>query len=133
MKSNRVTELFGIELPIIQGGMDDIGAPKIVEELAARLNTQRHIDVDFAMIEDGDHMYNGHLADLYKIVGNYVISALQKKAPAKKRRGRRKKSEIAEQLMLEENSNTEDEEMLEEDADYEDDFDDGIIIDDDEK
>ena len=64
---------------LVQGGMDDIGDPKIVEELALRLNAQRHVDVDFAMIEEGDHMYNGHLVDLYKVVGNYVISALSKR------------------------------------------------------
>lgn len=44
-----------------------------------RLNGQRSVEVDFAMIEDGDHMYNGHLTDLYKIVGNYVIGAVQRK------------------------------------------------------
>ena len=110
---------------IIQGGKDEIGDPALVEELATRLNTQRHIDVDFALIEDGDHIYNGCLVDLYKVVGNYVISALQKKAPAKKRRGRRKKSEIAEQLLLE-NGGTEADDMSEdEDAEeYDDDFED---------
>ena len=46
------------------------------------------------MIEDGDHMYNGHLTDLYKIVGNYVIGAVQRKKPQKKRRGRRRKTEL---------------------------------------
>ena len=106
---------------IIQGGQDDIGEPQLVSELAMRLNSQRHIDVDFAMIEDGDHMYNGHLVDLYKVVGNYVISALSKKAPAKKRRGRRKKSEIAEQLLLE--GGNPDDDMLD-DEEYEDDFED---------
>ncbi len=85
---------------MIQGGADDIVNAKLVEQLANRLNTQRHIDVDFALIEDGDHMLNGRLVDLYKIVGNYVIGALSKKAPTKKRRGRRKKSEIQEALML---------------------------------
>jgi alpha/beta superfamily hydrolase len=111
---------------IIQGGKDEIGNPALVEELARRLNTQRHIDVDFAMIEDGDHIYNGNLIDLYKVVGNYVISALQKKAPAKKRRGRRKKSEIAEQLMLENGGMAEnDDNMSDDDADdYEDDMED---------
>ena len=34
---------------LVQGGMDDIGDPKIVEELALRLNAQRHVDVDFAI------------------------------------------------------------------------------------
>lgn len=28
-------------------------------------------------------MYNNHLVDLYKIAGNYVIGAMQKKAPRK--------------------------------------------------
>ncbi len=39
-------------------------------------------------------MYNGHLTDLYKIAGNYVISAVQRKKPQKKRRGRRRKNEL---------------------------------------
>ena len=62
--------------------------------MAKRLNGQRSVEVDFAMIEDGDHMYNGHLTDLYKIAGNYVISAVQRKKPQKKRRGRRRKNEL---------------------------------------
>lgn len=80
---------------IVQGGIDEIDNPAMVENMARHLNQQRNVDIDFAMIEDGDHMYNNHLADLYKISGQYVISALQRKAPIRKRRGRRKKSEIA--------------------------------------
>ena len=80
---------------IVQGGIDEIANPSMVENMARHLNQQRSVDIDFAMIEEGDHMYNNHLADLYKISGQYVISALQRKAPQRKRRGRRKKSEIA--------------------------------------
>lgn len=80
---------------IVQGGIDEIDNPAMVENMARRLNQQRNVDIDFAMIEEGDHMYNNHLADLYKISGQYVINALQRKAPQRKRRGRRKKSEIA--------------------------------------
>lgn len=80
---------------IVQGGIDEIDNPAMVENMARHLNQQRNVDIDFAMIEEGDHMYNNHLADLYKISGQYVISALQRKAPIRKRRGRRKKSEIA--------------------------------------
>ena len=83
---------------IIQGGMDEIGSPHDVALLARRLNAQRNIEVDFAMLEDADHMYNNHLIDLYKITGNYVINAMQRKTPQKKRRGRRKKTEILEAL-----------------------------------
>ena len=88
---------------------------------------------DFSFLEEGDHMYNGHLVDLYKIIGNYVIGALSKKAPAKKRRGRRKKSEIAEQLLLEGqgmDDEAEDDELLDDEDD--DDFDDGLVDDEDE-
>ncbi|MDD4556961.1 MAG: alpha/beta hydrolase [Alphaproteobacteria bacterium] len=81
---------------IIQGEADEIGNPKSVEALAKKLNSQRSVQVDFAMIEDADHVYNNHLVDLYKIVGNYVIDAMKKKTPQKKRRGRRRKSEILE-------------------------------------
>ena len=37
---------------------------------------------------------NMNLTDLYKIVGNYVIGAVQRKKPQKKRRGRRRKTEL---------------------------------------
>ena len=79
---------------IIQGGSDDIVVPASVATLAKRLNTQKNIEIDFALLEDADHMYNNHLVDLYKVVGNYVINAMKKKAPQKKRRGRRKKVEM---------------------------------------
>ena len=47
--------------------------------MARRLNQQRHVEIDFAMIDDGDHMYNEHLKDLYKVSGQYVIRAMQKR------------------------------------------------------
>ena len=45
-------------------------------------------------------MYNNHLGDLYKVTGQYVISALQRRSPQKKRRGRRKKTELDDDLLL---------------------------------
>ena len=111
---------------IIQGGQDEIVNPQSVSVMARRLNTQRNVEVDFALIEEGDHMYNNHLVDLYKIAGNYIIGAMQKKAPQKKRRGRRRKSE----LEAEENdtlllaNDTEDMEMDNEEIDADEDFDD---------
>ena len=63
------------------------------------------VDVDFALLEEGDHMYNGHLVDLYKVAGNYIIGAVQRRTPLKKRRGRRKKIEMEQDnLLLEDNS-----------------------------
>lgn len=100
---------------IVQGGRDEIVTPAMVEVMARRLNQQRNVEIDFAMIEDGDHMYNNHLKDLYKVAGQYVISAMQRRAPIKKRRGRRKKSELEEDLLLENETDTEE--------DYIDDFD----------
>ena len=104
---------------IIQGGQDDIVNPQSVAQLAKRLNTQRCVDVDFAQIEEGDHMYNSHLVDLYKIVGNYVISAAKRKTPEKKRRGRRKKTEILndEPLMLENDDMSDDLDDFDDDLD----------------
>ena len=93
---------------IVQGGKDEITTPSLVETMARRLNNQRHVEIDFAMIEDGDHMYNNHLKDLYKISGQYVINAMQHREPLKKRRGRRKKSEIEDDLLLENNSENDD-------------------------
>ena len=92
---------------IVQGGRDEIVTPAMVEVMARRLNQQRNVEIDFAMIEEGDHMYNNHLKDLYKVAGQYVISAMQRRAPIKKRRGRRKKSELEEELLLENETDTE--------------------------
>jgi hypothetical protein len=101
---------------IVQGGKDEIVSPYQVENMARRLNMQRNVDVDFAMIEDGDHMYNGHLGDLYKVSGQYIISAMQRHTPLKKRRGRRKKSDMEDELLLENMSEeTTDNELYEED------------------
>lgn len=103
---------------IVQGGADEIDNPQQVAALARRLNMQRNISVDFAMIEEGDHMYNNHLVDLYKVTGNYVLDVLSRKTPVKKRRGRRKKSESDEEALLLEADDTampdeaDDEDML---------------------
>ena len=85
---------------VLQGGIDEIVNPASVAALAKRLNAQRNVQVDFALIEEGDHMYNNHLVDLYKIAGNYIIGAMQKKTPMKKRRGRRKKIEMEQDNLL---------------------------------
>lgn len=78
---------------IVQGGIDDIANPATVASLAKKLNTQRSVKIDFAMIEDADHMYNNYLVDLYKVVGKYVVSSMNKKTPEKRKRGRRKRIE----------------------------------------
>lgn len=109
---------------ITQGGKDEIVAPASVAALAKRLNTQRNVSVDFALLEDADHMYNSHLVDLFKITGNYVVEACKKKAPQKKRRGRRKKIEMQEEqetLLLETDS---DDDIDDIENDQEDDFED---------
>ena len=70
---------------IVQGGMDEIDNPAMVENMARHLNQQRNVDIDFAMIEDGDHMYNNHLVDLYKLTGNYILDIINhRRAPRTK-------------------------------------------------
>ena len=116
---------------IVQGGQDEIVNPQSVAVMAKRLNTQRNVEVDFALIEEGDHMYNNHLVDLYKIAGNYIIGAMQKKTPQKKRRGRRRKSELeageGENLLLAnevDNDDLENDDLENEDMDFDDGLDD---------
>lgn len=98
---------------IIQGGQDEIVTPSVVAGLAKKLNGQRNVEVDFAMLEEGDHMYNNHLVDLYKVVGNYIINAVKHKSPQKKRRGRRKKTEDENtQPLMIEDTTTQDDDLL---------------------
>jgi hypothetical protein len=106
--NNHFTKLDNPETAVRIDDSDDgiyaeIVAPSSVTSLVKRLNTQRNVSVDYALVEDADHMYNNHLVDLYKIAGHYIIDAMKKKAPTRKRRGRRKKSELEndEPLMLE--------------------------------
>ena len=107
---------------ITQGESDEIVTPASVTALVKRLNTQRNVSVDYAMVEDADHMYNNHLVDLYKITGNYIIDAMKKKTPIKKRRGRRKKNDIEdigdEETLLLETDDTADD--FSDDADFSD-------------
>ena len=105
---------------IVQGGRDEIASPAMVESMAHKLNQQRNVDIDFALIEDADHMYNNHLGDLYKVSGQYVISALQHRSPLQKRRGRRKKSDMEDDLLLD---GPEEDDILDNSADDSDDFD----------
>lgn len=89
---------------IVQGEADEIVNPHQVATLAKRLNMQRNISVDFAMIEGADHMYNNRLVELYKVAGNYVLDVMNRKSPLKKRRGRRRKETEDETLLLEDDS-----------------------------
>lgn len=100
---------------IVQGGIDEIANPHSVAALAKRLNMQRNISVDFALIEDADHMYNNHLVDLYKVTGNYVLDVLNRRTPAKKQRTRRRKSEIKDETLLLENENHDTDDSLTDD------------------
>ena len=102
---------------ITQGSADEIVTPSSVSTLVRRLNVQRNVSVDYALIEGADHMYNNHLVDLYKIAGHYIIDAMKKKAPSRKRRGRRKKSELEETETLMIESDTHDADFDDEPAD----------------
>ena len=111
---------------ITQGAADEIINPSSVTTLARRLNTQRNVEVVYALVEGADHMYNNHLVDLYKIAGHYIIDALKKGGPARKRRGRRRKSEIENETLLLENDDaatdlSEDDDFNEETDDFADD------------
>jgi hypothetical protein len=109
---------------IIQGGADEIVNPTTVVNLAKRLNMQRHVSVDFALIEDGDHMYNKHLVDLYKVTGNYVLDALSRKAAELKNRRNHPQPEEDENdpALLEDNSDFDDSVDSADSDDFDDEF-----------
>ena len=94
---------------IVQGGKDEIVSPSEVSKLARRLNAQHHVEIDFAMIEDGDHMYNDHLKDLYKVSGQYVITAMQRRPQIIKSHPM---SDDEDDLLLESDLSDSDDEML---------------------
>lgn len=98
---------------IIQGGRDEITSPALVENMARHLNQQHHVEIDFAMIEDGDHMYNNHLKDLYKVSGQYVIHAMQRRTAEKKRQS-------AERDLLLQNENNADDDYIDDSYNMED-------------
>ncbi len=75
---------------IVQGGKDEIVQPQSVALLAKHLNQQHNAEIDFAMIEEGDHMYNNHLKELYKVSGQYVINAVRRYAQMPRHIGKRK-------------------------------------------
>lgn len=94
---------------ITQGSIDEIVNPASVTSLVKKLSTQRNVEVDYALIEGADHMYNNHLVDLYKVAGHYIIDAVKKSGSTRKRRGRRRKLEIEsenETLLLESDENS---------------------------
>jgi hypothetical protein len=87
---------------IVQGGMDEIVNPASVSTLAHRLNAQRHVEVDLAMIDMADHMYNNHLTDLYTVSGHYIVDTLKRRmSEAKRRMEAKKAAEAAQTLLLE--------------------------------
>jgi predicted phosphoribosyltransferase len=85
---------------------------------------QRHVSVDFALIEDGDHMYNKHLVDLYKVTGNYVLDALSRKAAELKNRRNHPQPEEDENdpALLEDNSDFDDSVDSADSDDFDDEF-----------
>lgn len=57
---------------LIQGSNDMIVTPSAVEKLAAKLNLQRGISVDYKLIQGADHFFSQQLNELSKHVTEYL-------------------------------------------------------------
>lgn len=71
---------------IIQGTKDDIVSEPAAANLAAKLDAQRNIRVNYHQMLEADHYFTDQLLDLHQIVTNYVLKeSRRKKKPLKKR------------------------------------------------
>lgn len=68
---------------IVQGDKDDIVPLEPVQRLVERLNKQRDIRVDLAVIKGANHFYTDRMDKLTHIVEDYVAAALTEEAPPK--------------------------------------------------
>lgn len=57
---------------IIQGDQDTIVTPSAAEKLAAKLNLQRGISIDYCPIKGADHFFSQQLVELSNLVSGYL-------------------------------------------------------------
>jgi alpha/beta superfamily hydrolase len=57
---------------IVQGGADEVATAPATQKLVDKLKTQRHIVIDYEVIERANHFFAGEMDELMGIVGGYV-------------------------------------------------------------
>lgn len=57
---------------IVQGGADEIATPPATQKLVDKLKTQRHITIDYSIIESANHFFEREMDELMKICGGYL-------------------------------------------------------------
>jgi alpha/beta superfamily hydrolase len=60
----------------VQGTADDIVAPAAVQKLIEKLKQQKAITIDQAIIEGGDHFFEGKLDQMIGEVNRYLDKRL---------------------------------------------------------
>lgn len=57
---------------IVQGGADEVATSPATQKLVDKLKTQRHIVIDYAVVETANHFFINEMDELSKVVGDYV-------------------------------------------------------------
>lgn len=65
---------------IVHGDKDEIVAVDSVDKLAAKLQSQKNITVDYEIVKGCDHFYGDHMDKLNKIINDYLDKSLVKAA-----------------------------------------------------
>ena len=65
---------------IVHGDKDEIVAVDSVDKLAAKLQSQKNITVDYEIVKGCDHFYGAHMDKLNKIINDYLDKSLVKAA-----------------------------------------------------
>lgn len=60
---------------IIYGAKDSIVPKESVDALVNKLNNQKHIKIEYGVVENADHSFNGQLEQLEKLIKGYVKSS----------------------------------------------------------
>jgi len=61
---------------LIHGDRDEIVPVDSVDKLAAKLKSQKNITIDYEIVKGCDHFFGDHMAQLNKIVDDYLDKSL---------------------------------------------------------
>lgn len=77
---------------IIQGSADSVVNAADVRVLAERLDLSRHVQVQYVEIAGADHLYTGHLKEIFDTIQRYVPQMLLARSKRKERARKRTSS-----------------------------------------
>ena len=69
---------------IIQGSKDTVVPESSVAMLAEKLDSSKRVQVDYVLIDNADHLYEGHLKEVFDAVLTHVPALMQPRKKKKK-------------------------------------------------